>query len=104
MIKQPVIRAFLIGTILLLAGCGVRHERDRDREFNQTVANFSAAREQCDAQFPKRPGSYAANARCIINAQDKTSDFTYPDLMQLAQTTRTTLAAKVDKREISPEQ
>jgi hypothetical protein len=68
-------------------------------------ADLRAARQACDAQYPRQVGQYEAHARCVNEAIDQIALplSEYPDLVKGQQATRMELSIRVDRGEISPE-
>ena len=68
-------------------------------------ADLRAARQACDAQYPRQVGQYVAHARCVNEAIDRIAlpISEHPDLVKRQQATRMELSIRVDRREISPE-
>ena len=68
-------------------------------------ADLRAARQACEAQYPRQVGQYVAHARCVNEAIDRIAlpISEHPDLVKRQQATRMELSIRVDRREISPE-
>jgi hypothetical protein len=81
--------------LISLAGCAAQQMAERK-------AGFDAALAQCRATTPARLGNYVPWARCVNAASEQFSppaDTAAP----LIRATRLSLAAKVDRGELSPE-
>jgi hypothetical protein len=81
--------------LFVLSGCAQQQQAERKAAFEAAVA-------QCRATTPARIGNYVPWARCVNAASERfspSSDTAAP----LIRATRLSLAAKVDRGELSPE-
>jgi hypothetical protein len=94
--RRHMMRFLLVATCLfILTGCA-------QQQFAERKAAYDAAVAQCAVTTSARVGNYVPRARCVNAASEQfspPSDTAAP----LIRATRLSLAAKLDRRELSPE-
>ena len=98
------VRILCLTALIVLAGCGFIRDVQLTPEVSRANAQMAAAKIDCDAKFPPAPGHYLAHSRCVDAAQNWVLRplMPYPDLLNLQQSNREALAARVDRGDLDP--
>jgi hypothetical protein len=81
-----------------LGGCAAQ-------EHARAQAQLDAYKAACDSQWPRVVGNYSAHAQCVNDGLTLVGPRLgmHPDLLDILKAARLSLSAKVDRREIPPE-
>lgn len=99
--------AGLVG-LILLAGCAEQRIAEADKQrFAEAKAEHKSEDAACNVQFPEKVGNYRSRASCLGDAlvafNDRAHNGDNSDMLAVFNATRVSLAGKVDRSELSPD-